>query len=93
MVAGKHRRPKCGSVETWRAREVPQLKGDEIYYSCCAMINCYKRCRQGDLMLENKPGTMNWSMQVNMIILGMIIVDPWLAFDGCTRIMLNGREK
>jgi hypothetical protein len=28
-----------------------------------------------------------------MSILGMIIVDTWLAFDGCTRTVLNGREK
>jgi hypothetical protein len=30
-------------------------------------------------MLKKKLGTMDWSMQVNMIILGMIIVDTWLA--------------
>jgi hypothetical protein len=28
-----------------------------------------------------------------MSILGMGIVDTWLAFNGCTRAELNGREK
>jgi hypothetical protein len=31
--------------------------------------------------------------EADMSILGMIIVDTWLAFDGCTRTVLNGREK
>jgi hypothetical protein len=59
--------------------KVPQPKVAEIYYSCCAMTDRHNRCRQDDLMLKKKLGTMDWSMQVNMIILGMIIVDTWLA--------------
>jgi hypothetical protein len=71
----------------------PQPKAAEINYSPCAMIDRHNRCRQDDLMLEKKLGTMDWSMRVNMSILGMIIVDTWLAFDGCTRAELNGRVK
>jgi hypothetical protein len=37
---------------------------------------------------------MDWLMRINMSILGMIIVDTWLAFDGCTRTNRDhGREK
>jgi hypothetical protein len=73
---------------------VPQPKAAEIYYSCCAMIDPHNRCHQDDLVLEKKLGTMDWRTQVNMsILLGMIIADTWLAFDGCTRTELNERKK
>jgi hypothetical protein len=75
---------------------VPQPKLAEIYYSCCAMIDRHNRYRQDDLMLEKKLGTMDWLMRVNTSILGMIIADTWLAYNGCTRTMnnygSNGRE-
>jgi hypothetical protein len=49
---------------------------------------------QDALILETKLGTMDWSMRVNTSILGMIIEDSWLAFDGCTRRVNDfSREK
>jgi hypothetical protein len=34
-------------------------------------------------MLERKLGTSLWSMRLNISILGIVIVDSWLAWRGC----------
>jgi hypothetical protein len=65
--------------------EIPQPKAAEIYYDACGMIDRHNRCRQDDLMLERKLGTMDWSMRVNTSILGMCIVDAWYAYSQCTK--------
>lgn len=57
---------------------VPQPKTVELYYSCCAHIDRHNRCRQDDLRLEQKLGTHDWSLRVNLSVLGMCIVDSWL---------------
>ena len=62
---------------------VPQPEAAEICYSACAKIDRHNRCRQADLCLEKKIGTLDWSMRVNMSILGMCIVDSWLAYKTC----------
>lgn len=57
---------------------VPQPKAVELYYSCCAHIDRHNRYRQDDLRLEQKLGTHDWSLRVNLSVLGMCIVDSWL---------------
>jgi Transposase IS4 len=54
---------------------IPQPEAAEIYYDTCGLIDRHNRCRQNDLSLEKKFGTMDWSMRVNMTVLGMIVVD------------------
>jgi hypothetical protein len=65
--------------------EIPQPQAAEIYYNACGMIDRHNRCRQDDLMLERKLGTMDWSMRVNTSLLGMCIVDAWYAYSQCTK--------
>jgi hypothetical protein len=65
--------------------EIPQPQAAELYYDACGMIDRHNRCRQDDLMLERKLGTMDWSMRVNTSLLGMCIVDAWYAFSQCTK--------
>jgi hypothetical protein len=65
--------------------EIPQPQAAEIYYDACGMIDRHNRCRQDDLMLERKLGTMDWSMRVNTSVLGMCIVDAWYAYSQCTK--------
>jgi hypothetical protein len=43
------------------------------------MIDRHNRYHQDDLMLKNILGIMDWSMWVNMSILGMIIVDTYFG--------------
>ena len=66
----------------------PQLEA-EIYYSGCGVIDRHNRCRQGDLMLEQKFATADWSMRVDCSIIGMIIVDSWLVYKGCGSVRLD----
>jgi hypothetical protein len=61
---------------------VPQPRVDEVYYSACAQIDRHNRCRQDDLMLERKYVTHDWSMRVNLSLLGTCIVDAWLLHSG-----------
>ena len=65
--------------------EIPQPQAAELYYDACAIIDRHNRCRQDDLMLERKLGTMDWSMRVNTSLLGMCIVDAWYAYSQCTK--------
>ena len=52
----------------------------------CGAIGKHNRCRQDDLQLEKKLGTIDWSMCVNVSIFGMCVVDSWLAYRGCKGI-------
>ena len=63
--------------------EIPQPMAAEIYYAVSGAVDQHNRCRQDDLQLERKFGTMYWTMRVNCSVLGMCIVDSWLAFSGC----------
>lgn len=63
---------------------IPQPKAAELYYSACGMIDRHNRCRQDDLSIEKKLGTLDWSMRVNLSLLGMCIVDAWYAWNLCT---------
>lgn len=62
---------------------IPQPKAAEIYYDVCGAIDRHKRCRQDDLMLERKLGTVDWSMRVNTTTFAICVVDSWLAYKGC----------
>jgi Transposase IS4 len=71
---------------------VSQPAAAEVYYDTCAQIERHNRCRQDDLMLERKLVTSSWSMRLNMSILGIVIVDSWLAWRGC-KGSANGIQK
>lgn len=58
----------------------PQVSQD--YYSCCSQIDRHNRCRQADLQLENKLITHDWSMRVNLSLLGVCIEDAWMLYSG-----------
>ena len=61
---------------------VPQPLVMKTYYQCCAQIDRHNRCRQDDLRLEHKLVTHDWSMRVNLSLLGMCVVDAWLLYAG-----------
>lgn len=61
---------------------VPQPEVAEVYYATCAQIDRHNRCRQDDLRLEHKLGTHDWSLRVNLTLLGMCLVDAWLLYSG-----------
>jgi hypothetical protein len=71
---------------------IPQPIACEIYYDTCASIDRHNRMRQDDLMLERKLGTMDWSLRVNLSLLGMCIVDSWLIYSKCTETEEKQRE-
>ena len=54
----------------------------ETYYMCCSQIDRHNRCRQDDLRLEHKLVTHDWSMRVNLSLLGMRVVDAWMLYSG-----------
>jgi Transposase IS4 len=59
-------------------------KAAEIYYSTCGKIDQHNRCRQDTLNLEKKLETKEWHRRVNMSIFGMVVVDSWMLYKGCT---------
>ena len=63
---------------------VPQPNARATYYSSCAKIDQHMRHHQDILNLENKLVVHDWSKQVNRTLFGMMVVDSWLAFNGCT---------
>lgn len=63
--------------------EQPQLA--EVYYMGCASIDRHNRCRQNDLQFEHKHVTHDWSMRVNLSLLGICIVDAWMLYAGAQR--------
>ena len=63
---------------------VPQPKAAEIYYKTCAAVDQHNRHRQATLKLETKLKTTDWSKRVNMTLLGITIVDTWLAWSQAT---------
>ena len=82
-------RTRCGNFDVTPNADaecvylvIPQPKAAEVYYNSCAAINQHNRCRQDDLMLETKSVTHDWSRRVNMLLLGISIVDAWFAFQG-----------
>jgi hypothetical protein len=64
--------------------EVPIPKAAELYYKVCGKVDQHNRDRQHTLGIETKLRTNDWSMQVNMSILSMIIVDSWKAYSQLT---------
>jgi Transposase IS4 len=72
---------------------IPQPEAAEICYDTCGMIDRHNRSRQDDLSPEKKLGTMDWSMRVNMTVLGMVIVDSWLAWNGCRGLRSTLEQK
>ena len=63
---------------------VAQPKAAEFYYSACGNIDQHNRHRKDTLKLENKLKVHDWSKRVNMTLFAMMVVDVWLAFNGCT---------
>jgi hypothetical protein len=61
---------------------IPQPEAAELYYFVAASIDQHNRSRQDNLQLERKLGTHDWSLRVNLSILGMHIVDTWHAWKG-----------
>jgi len=61
---------------------VPQPLVVETYYKCCAQIDRNNRCRQYEFLLERQLVTHNWSMRVNLSLLGMCVVNAWLLYAG-----------
>jgi len=59
------------------ALTVRQPEIAQLYYGCCSQIDRHNRCGQDDLRLERKLGTPDWSMRVNISLLGIGIVDAW----------------
>lgn len=59
-------------------------KAAAIYYSSCGKIDQHNRCRQDTLDLEKKIETKVWHRRVNMSIFGMVVVDSWMLYKGCT---------
>lgn len=47
-----------------------------------AAIDHHICCRQGDLQLERKCITHDWSMRVNLTLLEIYIVDAWMLYMG-----------
>eukprot|EP00168_Porphyra_purpurea_P004846 TRINITY_DN15871_c0_g1_i1.p2 TRINITY_DN15871_c0_g1~~TRINITY_DN15871_c0_g1_i1.p2 ORF type:complete len:160 (-),score=11.26 TRINITY_DN15871_c0_g1_i1:9-488(-) len=66
------------------ALTVPQPLVAETYYGCCSQIDRLNRCRQDDLRLEHKLVAHDWSMRVNLSLLGMCVVDAWLLYIGAS---------
>jgi len=54
----------------------------QAYYECCAQTDRRTRCRQNDLRLEHKLATHDWSMRVNLSLLGMCIVGSSPMYSG-----------
>jgi len=61
---------------------VTQPQVVETYFQCCAQIDRHNRWRQDDLQLEHKLITHDWSMRVNLSLLGMCVVDEWMLYSG-----------
>ena len=61
---------------------IPQPKVCHLYYQTFSSIDQHNRCCYTDLKLEKNLRTKEWSLRVNMTILGMIIVDSWILMDG-----------
>ena len=60
---------------------INQPKAAEMYYNICGNINHHNRRRHGNLRLERKLETNDWSKQVKQSILGMIVVDTFLCYN------------
>jgi hypothetical protein len=71
---------------------VPQPKAAEIYYGSCGKIDQHNRHRQDTLNLESKLRVHDWSKRVNMTLFGMMVVDAWLAFSGCTNTTTTQKD-
>jgi hypothetical protein len=63
---------------------IQQPEACEIYYSCCAKIDQHNRHRQDNLQIEKKIGVKDWSLRVNLALLGMCIVDSWKMWSQIT---------
>lgn len=56
---------------------------DVIYNDTRAPIDWHNQCRQDDLILDFKLGTMDWSRRDIITVFGMRTVDIWIACNGC----------
>lgn len=63
--------------------KVPHPNGGDVYYYTCEMIDQHTRHRQDALDLENKLGTLDWSLRVNISIFAITDIDAWLVFSQC----------
>jgi len=95
----RSRMRQLAPVETDEAPEMQHLSiplptAAKVHYDNCGRIDQHNRRRQDDLMLEKKIGTHDWAKRVNFSIEGMIVVDAYLAYIGCTQsdVDKRGRE-
>jgi Transposase IS4 len=63
---------------------IHQPKAAATYYTACGKIDQHNRARQDTLNLEKKMETKEWHRRVNMSIFGMVVVDSWMLYKGCT---------
>ena len=75
----------CNEPAVKVALEIPQPNASKIYYDGCSMIDQHNRKRQDDVNLEKKLGTHDWAKRVNMSIFGMLVMDAYLMYIGCTQ--------
>jgi hypothetical protein len=63
---------------------IHQPKAAGLYYTTCGKIDQCNRCCQDTLNLEKKLETNEWHRQLNMLIFGIVVVDSWMLYKGCT---------
>lgn len=61
---------------------VPFPQVAEVEYNCFSIIDRHNRCRQDDFQFEHKLATHDWSLTVNLFILGISVADSWLLCSG-----------
>lgn len=71
---------------------IKQPQCSKRYYDRCGMIDRHNRTRQDDLRLERKYQTHDWSKRVNLSILGMVVVDAYLARKACVGVSESPHE-
>lgn len=77
--------------ERWSQRDDQTIKESmeinipevcEEYYGVCSQIDRHNRCRQEELILEEKFEVKEWSMRFNTTLLAICIVDAWKIYKG-----------
>jgi hypothetical protein len=61
---------------------IPQPMAAELFYVVAVIVNRHNHSCQDNLQLERKLEMHDWSLRVNFLILGMHIIDTWLAWKG-----------
>ena len=67
------------------ALEIPQQICSKLYYDGCFKIDHHNRKQQDNLKLKKKLGTHDLSKRVDMSLFGMLVVDTYIMYIGCTQ--------